>query len=171
MSARYQLLPRGVRDTDAGLDIAPGQTGWAAYQDWVAAGGIAYPLPIAPRWPNLATARAEVKAAITQERDSREAAGFEYLGKTIDSDPRAAQRISLAVQAAQAALAAGRPFSVDWTCADNSILTLDAAGVIGMPVALAMHAMTLHEQARTAKALADAAAMADLEAFDPIGGW
>jgi len=169
--ARYQLLPRGVRDTDAGLDIAPGQTGWVEYLGWIAAGGIADPMPVPTRWPDIATARAEVKAAITQERDRREAAGFNYLGKTIDSDPRAAQRISLAVQAAQAALSAGQPFQVDWTCADNSILTLDAAGVISMPVALALHAMTLHEQARTAKAWADTAAMDVLEAFDPIGGW
>lgn len=87
---------------------------------------------------------AQVKAT----RDRLETGGFAYLGKTIDSDSRSVQRIALAVQAAQAAMAAGEPFSLEWTCADNSVLALDGAGMVGMPVALALHANTLHEVAR-----------------------
>ena len=53
--------------------------------------------------------------------------------------------------AAQAALATGQAFSLDWTCADNSLLQLDAAGVIGMPLALAAFADELHQHARMLK--------------------
>uniref|UniRef100_UPI000A946295 DUF4376 domain-containing protein n=1 Tax=Gulbenkiania mobilis TaxID=397457 RepID=UPI000A946295 len=64
------------------------------------------------------------------------------------------------------------PFSLEWTCADNSTLTLDAAGVIGMPVALAQHAAALHAHARTLKAAAEAAVdQADLAAVDIHAGW
>lgn len=96
-------------------------------------------------------------AQIRNERDTREAAGFPYLGKTIDSDSRSVQRINTAVQAAQAASAANQPFTLFWTAQDNTTLWLDAAGIIGMPVALAMYANTLHETARTLRSQIDAA--------------
>ncbi|MDV7401695.1 DUF4376 domain-containing protein, partial [Arthrospira platensis SPKY1] len=56
--------------------------------------------------------------------------------------------------AATAALAAGQPFGVDWTTADNTILTLDAAGVIDMHMAMVTRVATLHA---VATALKDAA--------------
>lgn len=110
--------------------------------------------------------------AINTRRDSLEESGFPYLDKQIDSDPRSVQRISTAVQAAQAAVGAGQPFSIDWTCADDSTLTLDAAGMMGMPVALAMHANAIHQHARALKSAVEAAtSSADLEAIDITAGW
>lgn len=94
---------------------------------------------------------------INAERDRREESGFPYRGKVLDSTPRSVQRITAAALAAQAALAAGQQFQIDWTCADNSVLALDAAGVIGMPVALAQHAAALHAHARNLKAAVEAA--------------
>lgn len=87
---------------------------------------------------------AEIKA----ERDRLETAGFPYLGKWIDSDARSVQRITGAVQAAQAALADGAPFEIGWTTADNSVLQLYAEQMMGMTVALAARANTLHVIAR-----------------------
>lgn len=168
----YRLADRGVIRLADGLAILPGDAAWPAYKAWFAAGNRPDPVPLADRWLDLATARAEVRAAINAERDRREAGGFAYAGRVIDSDPRSAQRISLAVQAAQAALAVGAPFAVDWTCADNSTLTLDAAGVIGMPVALAQHAQALHAAAKALKLWAAGAEHAALAAFDATGaGW
>jgi hypothetical protein len=94
---------------------------------------------------------------IKRARDTQEASSFPYLGKQIDSDSRSAQRITTAVQAADAAQRAGVAFSIAWTCADNTFLTLDAAGMQGMPVALAYFANTLHERARALRAQIEAA--------------
>jgi hypothetical protein len=107
---------------------------------------------------------AEVKTArwseMKRHRDLLEASGFPYLAKTIDSDSRSVQRINTAVQAAQAAIGAGQPFPIVWTCADNSLLDLDAVGVVGMPVALAMYADHLHQIAKGLRSQIEAAANA-----------
>lgn len=87
-------------------------------------------------------------AEIKGERDRRETGGFSYLGKVIDSDSRSVQRIALAVQSAQAAIAGGVAFAISWTCADDSVLELDAQQMLGMTVALADHANALHVVAR-----------------------
>lgn len=120
----------------------------------------------------LANRRTTLLAAINAERDRREELGFPYRGKWFDSTPRSVQRITAAALAVQAVLATGQPYSVDWTCADNSTLILDAAGVVGIPVALAQHAAALHDHARVLKAaVAAAGSEADLVAIDIQAGW
>jgi hypothetical protein len=111
-------------------------------------------------WKDLRTIeeiRAVRWAEVKAQRDLLEASGFPYLGKRLDSDARSVQRINTAVQAAQAALAAGVAFPIVWTCADNSLLPLDAAGVVGMPVALATYADQLHQAAKALRAQIEAA--------------
>lgn len=119
------------------------------WQAWVAAG----PAPTR----TLEQAKADKRDQINSIRDNLEQSGFPYLNKTIDSNPVSVQRITVAVQAAQAALGAGQPFSIVWTTQDNTTLTLDALGMLGMPVALAMFANGLHETARIKKDLIDLA--------------
>jgi hypothetical protein len=66
----------------------------------------------------------------------------------------------------------GQPFSLDWACHDNSILPLDANGMMGMPVALALHANALHQHSRELKTAIEAAStIAELEALDIETGW
>lgn len=120
---------------------------------------------------NLASMRMRLKAVLNAERDRREEAGFNYLGKVFDSDNRSVQRITVAVQAAQAALAVGAPFSVVWTTQDNTTITLDATQMAGAPAALAQYANTLHNYATARKAEVDAAAEAELMGFDALAGW
>lgn len=121
---------------------------------------------------SVSEAKAALLAAINAERDRREEAGFPYRGQILDSTPRSVQRITAAALAALAALASGQPYIVEWTCADNSTLTLDAAGVIGIPVALAQHAAALHAHARSLKAAVEAAGSeAELVAIDIHAGW
>jgi hypothetical protein len=105
----------------------------------------------------LEQAKLDARQQINGKRDTLEASGFPYLDKTFDSDPRSVQRISTAVQAAQAAIGAGQPFSITWTAQDNTTVDLDAVGMMGMPVALAQYAAGLHEHAKGKKALIDAA--------------
>jgi hypothetical protein len=94
---------------------------------------------------------------IKNKRDDLESTGFPYLGKSIDSDSLSVQRITTAVQAAQAAMAIGMPFSLSWTCQDDSLLVLDGPGMLGMAVALAEYANELHETARSLRSQIDAA--------------
>lgn len=121
---------------------------------------------------NLESARASKRQAVNAERDRRETAGFPYMGKTLDSDSVSVQRITVVSQAAMAAASAGAPFSIEWTCADDSTLTLDAAGMIGMPAALATYGSALHQHARSLKAQIEAATNSqELAAIDVSAGW
>ena len=130
------------------------------------------PLPIPPRWDNLVDGQDAQWSAIKSRRDSLEQAGFPYMGHPIDSDPVSVQRIAIAVQAAQAAAAAGQPFEIGWRCKDDHTLTLDVAGMMGMAVALATYANGLHLHARTLKDQVSAATTVDeLAAIDIESGW
>lgn len=79
-----------------------------------------------------------VKAA----RHAVEHGGFTFDGGRYDSDVRSAQRITAASQSALAQVrgAAAASYSVNWILADNTIRTLDGAGIIGLATALAAHA-------------------------------
>lgn len=114
--------------------------------------------------PPCATLEEEKAAAwknIKAERNRREQAGVPYLGKVIDSDPTSVQRISIAVQAAQAAIGAGQDLSLDWTCQDNSVLTMTAEQVVGMSVVLAQYSTGLHQIARELREQIEAATTAE----------
>ena len=87
--------------------------------------------------PSLEEKKAEKRQRINAKRDEKEASGFLYNGVSFDSDQRSANRILCAAIAAQAALVLGQPLNVDWTAADNSVVPLDAAGIVGLAVALA----------------------------------
>jgi len=117
----------------------------------------------AKQWlaPALDELKAAKKAEINAERDRREISGFPYLGKTFDSDQRSHSRITTAVQAAQAAMAVGQPFLIEWTCADNSTIELTGEQMVGVPVAFAMYGNALHQTARSLKTQVDAAQTAE----------
>lgn len=117
----------------------------------------------------LGAKRAAVIEQINAERNRREQTAFPYMGSPIDSDPVSVQRITVAQATAQMALAAGVPYSVDWACADNSILTLDAMGVLGMMQALGSYGLSLHMYSRSLKA--EVLASADPESIDILTGW
>lgn len=105
----------------------------------------------------LEEARESKRQQINSKRDNLEQGGFPYLDKIIDSNPVSVQRMSVAALTAQMALATGQPYIIRWTTQDNSIIELDAHGVLGMPVALAVYGNELHEIAKTLKEQLDAA--------------
>lgn len=110
--------------------------------------------------------RQTMLAQVNAERDRREAGGFPYLGKLFDSDERSVLRINTMVQAASIA---GDDFSITWTCADNTQITLDRAQILAMPVALGMHADALHRHANELKAaIREAVNPSDI---DIAAGW
>ena len=110
---------------------------------------------------NLSTAKTSAKARITQARDADELNGLEAYGKTFDSDVDSQRRILVAANTAQVV---GESFSIDWTCADNSVLTLGYEQMIGLPAIMAQVGDQLHQKARTLKAQIDAATtLAEIE--------
>jgi hypothetical protein len=112
--------------------------------------------PVAPP-ETLEESRVAQKALINSARDMQEADGFEYLGKILDSDERSALRITMAAMTAQLSVTASQPFSIDWTCKDNTILTLDGQQTLEMPKALAINGLVLHGKAKYLKSLIDTA--------------
>lgn len=120
---------------------------------------------IALNQPSLEQVRAEKRAEIIAARNAVITGGFSYLGKRIDSDRDSVMSITGAGVAALAAKASGLPYSVTWTCADDSTIILDADGVLGMVIALAMFADTEHTKARPLKeAVKNAVTMEELKA-------
>ena len=112
--------------------------------------------------PQLRDAKwAEVKAA----RDAQEASSFPYMGKRIDSNLVSVSRINTAAKKAEDALQNQRQFAIVWTCADNTLLELDAEGMIGMPLALADYSGRLHAAAAALRVQIYAA---NLEALSAI---
>jgi hypothetical protein len=101
--------------------------------------------------------KAAAKSRVGERRLRAETGGFVYAEKTIDSDRDSILRITSAATTAATMRSVGAEFSVEWTCADNTALALDAQGLAGMQVALAMHGHACHLRARALKDQIEAA--------------
>lgn len=92
------------------------------------------------------------------ERNANEFGSFIWAGHIFDGDESAQRRINLAVMGAQAALIAGNSsWSVDWTLADNTSLTLSASDMIGVANALGANIAQAHALARVKRQQIEAA--------------
>jgi hypothetical protein len=113
--------------------------------------------------------KAEMREGVKRIRNQLELAGFPYRGKMIDSDKDSLLRITISVHVAEYV---GPSFEEVWTCADDSDLDLDQAGMLGMPIALATYASKLHTTSRLLKrAIQEAVTHTDLDAIDIKMGW
>jgi hypothetical protein len=95
--------------------------------------------------------------ALKTARTAFESGGFEWDGSLFDSDQRSQSRIQGAVQLAMLAQAQGQAFEIDWTLADDTVRTLNAADVLAVGGALAAHVMNAHAIGRAARAAVTAA--------------
>lgn len=111
---------------------------------------------VAPFMP-MPEARVEAWSRIKAARESVEFGPFVLGVHTFDGDSESQRRIQGAAQLATLAQATGQPFSIDWTLADNTQVTLTAAEMIGVGVALGHHVNEAHGIARTLRAQIDAA--------------
>lgn len=109
-----------------------------------------------PEWVETATldeARAIAWAAAKNARDAAESADFEFDGTLYQPD---VSKITGAVLAAllpiQPPLA---PFSINWTVADNSVVTLDALQVMALGRTLSTRIDAIHQYGRELRALID----------------
>ena len=93
------------------------------------------------------------RAEINKARDKAEQGGFEYLGKTFDSDQVSCIRMSSAAQAMQYA---DDTAMITWTTQDNSTIDLNKSQLMELVVALAQWSNTCHQKATALKAQIDA---------------
>lgn len=115
--------------------------------------------------PDLETARAEQRAIINAARDAAQDGGADTPSGRFDSAGRSREFLNGAVMAATLAGLNQQPFSIAWTLADNSVVTLDGAAIIAAGLAVAAHVDAIHQRARVLKARIDAAeTLADIRA-------
>lgn len=106
-------------------------------------------------------------ARVNDLRQIHETSGFQFSGKLFQSDQRSYDRIAAAAQTALVAIVTQQPFPpIDWIAADNSAMTLDAQGVLGMQASFVRYGLRLHEHAQTLKAAINAGQEIDIE-----NGW
>ena len=114
----------------------------------------------APKKP-IDELKTEKRAEINAARDKAEQGGFEYMGKTFDSDIVSCIRIQGAAQSMQAAAMAEEVPTITWTTKDNSTVELTAKELLGLSVALAEWSNTCHQKATALKSKIDAAQTAE----------
>lgn len=108
-------------------------------------------------------AKARKWAQIKHIRKQRELAPFTVNGNTYDADKA---RISGAVQLALLAQMADQPFTINWTLADNSVVSLDGAAVIAVGTALGAMVNSVHDIARSLRMRIDmASTIEEIEAI------
>lgn len=102
----------------------------------------------------LSLAKKTAKTQINRARDERISGGLEYpsgSGHVYQTDDASRLNISGAFSMAMAAAQSSTVFKMHWGLADNSVVTLSAADVIGMGLAVGEHVAHHIEAARDAK--------------------
>lgn len=117
---------------------------------------MAYWIESEPELP-LSTLKLQKRDEINKERDKAEQNGFEYLGKTFDSDVISCVRIQGAAQLAALSTMTHNDASIEWTCKDNSTITLTPSELLGLSAALATWSNECHQKATELKEKIEAA--------------
>lgn len=90
----------------------------------------------------------------------------------VDSDALSRSNITGASIGAMLAQSSGAPFSVEWTLKNNSVVTLDAAQMIALGLAVLAHVNACHDHARALREQIEAAAdVTALLQIDVSAGW
>ena len=98
---------------------------------------------------------------LKRQRDKAEVKPIEYNGHSFDYDEKARDRINVAV------VALGDTGSLTWTTADNKDVSVTAADLRGVLIAVAVRSNELHIRYRNAKAKVEEAQTAEkLEAIE-----
>lgn len=103
-------------------------------------------------------------------RDRNENGGASTPFGTVDTDPVSVRRINGAVQ--MAGIVPPEAFSISWTMADNSVVSVNAAQMTQVGLAVGQHVDACHQHYRTLRDLLEAATdLAEVEAVDIQSGW
>jgi hypothetical protein len=122
--------------------------------------------------PILADYKAQKRAAVNDLKNEKQNGEAPTPFGAVDNDDSSKIKINGAVTMAMLAAQQAAAFSVDWTMADNSVVTLDTAQMMLMGEAAGQYVAAIHERARVLKEQIEAATtMAELEAVDITTGW
>lgn len=102
----------------------------------------------------LPEAKAIAWERIKLSRTAAEEKAFTFNAQLYDAN---IEKIGGAVQMALIAQVASAPFTIDWTLADNSVVTLNAQQMIGVGVALGRHIAAIYDTARALRETIDSA--------------
>ncbi|MDR2297837.1 MAG: DUF4376 domain-containing protein [Comamonas sp.] len=106
----------------------------------------------------LDTAKACKWADMKATRDQLESGGFDLPGVgRFDSDEESRNKIIGASLAAKIARDAEQPYVIAWTLADNTVVQLDADGIIDAGFAMLAHLNAIHQRSRALYAQIQAA--------------
>jgi hypothetical protein len=112
--------------------------------------------------------KVEIRAKVNEKRNWYEVAGFPYMGKIFDSDPRSFYRITTANDAALK----DPTFTIEWKVADNTTVAMNAQEMLGVMPALAGFGKLIFDNSVALKELIDSAETIEaLEAIDIESGW
>jgi hypothetical protein len=114
-------------------------------------------------------ARAIVWNRVKALRDARMAAGCTTPLGRMDSDQDSQRKLNGAVTNALVAQLAVMPFFIDWTMADDSVVTHDGPQIIAAGAAVAQHIAACHGRGTALRAEIEAAA--DPFAIEITAGW
>jgi hypothetical protein len=176
--ARYAIIENGiVANIAIGEGFSPPDDSWHLIPDTstVAIGdsfdGGAFSKPAIPIEQAKADAWAQVKARREALTDSPGATVATPVG-VVQSDAKSQQNILGLVQMAVLAQMTQKPFSADFTLADNSVVTINAQKMIGLGVAVGQHVQATYARSRVLRAAIDAAEDDKaLSAIDLEAGW
>lgn len=145
--------------------------------------GLVLPLPTQPsphhtfdyttkQWIDprtLTDLKAAKWAEIKRQRDLTEFAPLTYNAMVFDGDLDAQRRLTAYISVSKSAIAAGQPFSAEFTLADNTLVTLTAQDFVGIEMAKVQavaeafaHASALRLQIEAATSAAE---------LDAVPGW
>lgn len=163
-------------DTATGEPVASGHIG----EDQIASvdqpGRTTYIVPAeCLTWPNITLdpLRLDLWAKVKADRDARIFGGVDVAGVgEIQTDADSKIKILGAVQMAQIALTASQPFAIKWTRTDNVDVDLDAAGMIGLGLAVGQYEAACFANGQALRAAINAATtVAELMSIDLQTGW
>lgn len=111
-------------------------------------------------------------AQVKTRREQAETGGCSTAFGRIDTDEMSILRINSGVLAAKLSLDQQVPFTIDWTMADNSVVTLDAPQMISLGLAAMLHVVACHERGRHLRqAIYDSSSLEELESVYIESGW
>jgi len=120
----------------------------------------------------LPAAKAARLADLAAYRYEQEVGGVDVLGVRIDTSREARNNLTGAVVTAQLAVAAGQAFDVKWKGMDGAFVTLSAADMGSLVVAVATHvANCFARELALAGEIAALNSVADVLAFDIGASW
>lgn len=138
-------------------------------------GETAYPVePGVLAWPSINpdAQKPAVWTMVKAKRDEVIDGGTSTPAGVVDSDELSRSNIAGATLAAIIAKQASQAFSIEWTLADNSVVSLDADQMIALGVAAMSHVSLAHDRARDLRSEIEATSdLVDLLTLDIETGW